>query len=277
VDLKELREPFHPSELEWRVQSSGTKDGRPWARVLVYVTNRAIMARLDAVCGPEHWRNEFIAGPGGGILCGLSIYVGEALGWVTKWDGASETDIEAVKGGLSAAMKRAAVQWGIGRYLYQLEEGWAVVSDAGTHSAKTKEGQWFRWDPPALPAWALPEGYGGATTERERTEAAHAARAERPTARPQLVPNAPAMPAPLATVGRDEYGDAPAASAPAAAPAPHGAPSPLDPDAVRCPTCDGRMWDNRADKRNPKAPDFKCRDKSCDGVIWPPRDAKRAG
>lgn len=32
------------------------------------------------------------------------------------------------------------------------------------------------------------------------------------------------------------------------------------------------MWDNRENKRNPKAPDFKCKDRSCDGVIWPPRD-----
>lgn len=31
------------------------------------------------------------------------------------------------------------------------------------------------------------------------------------------------------------------------------------------------MWDNRLSKRNPKAPDFKCRDRSCDGVIWPAR------
>ena len=29
------------------------------------------------------------------------------------------------------------------------------------------------------------------------------------------------------------------------------------------------MWDNRLTKRNPRAPDFKCRDRSCDGVIWP--------
>ncbi len=34
------------------------------------------------------------------------------------------------------------------------------------------------------------------------------------------------------------------------------------------------MWDNRVGKRNPKAPDFKCKDRECDGVIWPPRDAK---
>ena len=43
-----------------------------------------------------------------------------------------------------------------------------------------------------------------------------------------------------------------------------------------CPKCQGPMWDNRVGKRNPKAPDFKCKDKSCDGVVWPPRDAARA-
>jgi hypothetical protein len=34
------------------------------------------------------------------------------------------------------------------------------------------------------------------------------------------------------------------------------------------------MWDNRLTKRNPKAPDYKCRDRSCDGVIWPPKGEK---
>jgi hypothetical protein len=42
-------------------------------------------------------------------------------------------------------------------------------------------------------------------------------------------------------------------------------------DEPSCPKCGGRMWDNRVTKRNPRAPDFKCRDRSCDGVIWPPR------
>ncbi len=48
-------------------------------------------------------------------------------------------------------------------------------------------------------------------------------------------------------------------------------------DEPQCPKCGGRMWDNRLTKRNPKAPDFKCRDRSCDGVIWPPRPAVSAG
>ena len=50
-------------------------------------------------------------------------------------------------------------------------------------------------------------------------------------------------------------------------------------DDPSCPTCGGRMWDNRGTpekpKQNPKAPDFKCRDKDCGGVIWPPRGPKK--
>src|SRR5436305_15309586 len=38
-----------------------------------------------------------------------------------------------------------------------------------------------------------------------------------------------------------------------------------------CPKCQGPMWDNREGKRNPKAPDFKCKDRECDGVVWPSR------
>lgn len=43
-----------------------------------------------------------------------------------------------------------------------------------------------------------------------------------------------------------------------------------------CPKCGGRMWDNRISKRNPKAPDYKCRDRSCDGVVWPAKAGKPA-
>lgn len=47
-------------------------------------------------------------------------------------------------------------------------------------------------------------------------------------------------------------------------------------DAPSCPKCGGRVWDNRLTKRNPKAPDWKCRDRSCDGVIWPPKEPPSA-
>lgn len=52
---------------------------------------------------------------------------------------------------------------------------------------------------------------------------------------------------------------------------PEGAPD--APPAPPCPKCGGEMWDNRESKRNPRAPDFKCKSAACDGVIWPPREA----
>jgi len=166
MNLSKLKDCFPATDIEWRVQSSGMRGGKPWAMVLAYVTNRAIMERLDTICGPQNWKNEFQPAPGGGILCGISIKCGDE--WVTKWDGAENTDIEPIKGGLSGAMKRAAVQWGPGRYLYKLDTGWAAFTENGAHSDliyPTKEdqkrktnGKYHKWDPPQLPAWALPVG-----------------------------------------------------------------------------------------------------------------------
>jgi hypothetical protein len=51
---------------------------------------------------------------------------------------------------------------------------------------------------------------------------------------------------------------------------------PLALDEPSCPKCGGRMWDNRLSKRNPKAPDYKCRNRSCDGVIWPAKPGQKA-
>jgi len=41
---------------------------------------------------------------------------------------------------------------------------------------------------------------------------------------------------------------------------------------IKCPICNGEMWDNTKNKLNPKAPDYKCKDKNCKGVIWPSKD-----
>lgn len=173
INFKALGECFHADEIEWRLQQAGDKNGKIWAISVPYVTNRAIMQRLDDVVGPANWKNEFAQGPEGGVLCGLSIKVdGE---WVTKWDGAENTDIEGVKGGLSGAMKRAAVQWGIGRYLYGLDETFANVSDNGKLRGKTKDGKPFKWDPPRLPDWALP---GETKEEPAKTHSLSDARSE---------------------------------------------------------------------------------------------------
>jgi len=154
INFKALQDYFEADAIEWRIQQAGEKHGRVWAICVPYVTNRAIQVRLDEVVGPENWRNEFLPGPDGGVMCGLSVRVGGE--WVTKWDGAENTDVEGVKGGLSGAMKRAAVQWGIGRYLYALDETFAQVHENGRFRGKTREGKVFRWDPPQLPREVIP-------------------------------------------------------------------------------------------------------------------------
>jgi hypothetical protein len=159
----QLTAPFPALEIEWRMGQTGTKksNGQPWGKCFAYITNRAIMSRLDEVAGPAAWRNEYrfetiksSAGDKPLCLCGLSLLIEGQ--WVTKWDGAEPTDIETGKGALSDSMKRAAVQWGIGRYLYRLEEGWAEFTPEGANNVKI-DGTWHRWNPPQLPAWALPE------------------------------------------------------------------------------------------------------------------------
>ena len=93
-----------------------------------------------------------------------------ALQWVTRWDGSEvvgSNTIDKVKSTMSSAMKRTGVQWGIGRYLYQFDVGFATVKPVDTrrqtdtnngfiyHENKKKQEK-FQWKPPALEAWALP-------------------------------------------------------------------------------------------------------------------------
>ena len=160
-ELSKLANKFPEIDIEWRIGMAGIKsDGEIWAKCLAYITNRAIMQRLDDVCGPENWKNEFIEWHGTSQLCGISIKVdGE---WITKWDGADQTHTEATKGGLSDSMKRAGYQWGIGRYLYSLKEGWAKVHENGMMRGQYKDKGakkvcYFRYDPPPLPKCALPD------------------------------------------------------------------------------------------------------------------------
>ena len=130
---RELTQPFAPADLEWRLQVTNKEQMRGMA--VPYVTSRAIQDRLDNVVGSENWCNKFMVWQESGNkraqLCGLSIYLEERKEWVTKWDGAEDTDIEPVKGGLSDAMKRAAVQWGIGRILYWLAPVWVNIAPRG--------------------------------------------------------------------------------------------------------------------------------------------------
>lgn len=131
-------EPFAAADLEWRLQ--WTNESFTSGRAVPYVTNRAIQNRLDEVVGPENWKNEFRPwhddpkSKKSSQLCGISIYFEERKEWICKWDGAEDSDVESVKGGLSDSMKRAAVQWGIGRILYSLDAVFVDVEKKGKNA-----------------------------------------------------------------------------------------------------------------------------------------------
>jgi hypothetical protein len=89
---------------------------------LAYLDARDVQDRLDLVCGPENWQCEYSETVKGRVICRIGIRVNDE--WVWKADGAGDTAVEGEKGGISDAFKRAAVPWGIGRYLYRLSAPW---------------------------------------------------------------------------------------------------------------------------------------------------------
>mgnify|MGYP000012157790 FL=1 len=97
-----LQYPFTANEIEWRVLHT-TKD-KSKGQVAAYVDSRAIQDRLDAVLGRENWQNRFCTVQGKDNasttqVCELSIYYPDRGEWITKSNGAGNTDIEPVKGG----------------------------------------------------------------------------------------------------------------------------------------------------------------------------------
>ena len=122
--FEQLASPFDPSEVDWRMGST-TKDKKR-SMALAYIDARTVMDRLDVVCGPAGWQNRYVM-EGTKTVCEIGILCGDT--WVWKADGAGDSDIEAEKGALSDAFKRAAVRWGIGRYLYTLDSPWVDIAE----------------------------------------------------------------------------------------------------------------------------------------------------
>lgn len=135
-DIKLLFAEFPKDAISWRAQSL-TRDGDK-AMALAYIDARDVMDRLDSVLGAENWSDRYdFSGPR--TICYLSIKIdGE---WVTKADGAGDTAVEAEKGAISDAFKRAAVKWGVGRYLYGLDAPWVPCE---TYERGGKH-HWKRW------------------------------------------------------------------------------------------------------------------------------------
>ena len=138
---KQLKEPFNPAVISWRV--GATNKDKTSGIALAYIDARDVMKRLDDVCG-DNWQVEY---PFDGC-CRIGIKVNDE--WLWRSNGAGETQVEGEKGKFSDAFKRAAVLWGVGRYLYYLDNTWVKIKPQGRSFVLAEL--------PNLPKWALPKG-----------------------------------------------------------------------------------------------------------------------
>jgi hypothetical protein len=135
---------FQPSEVKFKpAVISGNR-----ALALAYVDVRAVQNRLDEVCGVAGWQDSYRVLPDGAVICRLRLKIGEQ--WVTKVDVGSPSgqpdNGDRTKAAFSDALKRAAVKFGVGRYLYRLPRQWCDYDPQKREFVRV----------PALPAWAVP-------------------------------------------------------------------------------------------------------------------------
>ena len=125
-----LAAAFPEDEIEYlpRTPSNGK------ARAAAYIDARSVMRRLDAVVGVGNWSFDFeVLAPEGKMVKGKLTVLG-----VCKCDaGESDAEGEALKSAVSDALKRCAVHFGIGRYLYYLPAVWAPFDPQKRHFTET--------------------------------------------------------------------------------------------------------------------------------------------
>ena len=133
-----LKRPFPVAAVSFRKGPGSSKE-------LAYITARDVMQRLDEVFGVDGWEDSYDY-VGGRMICTLRCRFGSE--WVSKSDGADDSQIEGAKGGISDALKRASVKYGIFRYAYH------PGAFNGRQASK----------------WATPEGYDEIMAQREGAE-----------------------------------------------------------------------------------------------------------
>lgn len=162
VMLAKLADPLPPGELKWHIAGSTRLASGIEAFCRPHASFRAIQAQLDRVCGLAGWQTAVQDHGGPRLQCGIGVRVGDE--WLWRWDGTGSLEpTERMKSAGAGnadhanGFKRAAAQFGIGKYLDRVPRLRAYVSDDGRFYGVDRDtGEEFRWDPPAVPTWALP-------------------------------------------------------------------------------------------------------------------------
>ena len=105
-----------PIEHQWRVQSFSKS--KPSATVMAYIDQRDLMEVLDKYC-IYGWQKKYEE-VAGNLFCSIGIIMPDgSIHW--RSDCGVESNQDAEKGRASDAAKRAGVNWGIGRFLYDMK------------------------------------------------------------------------------------------------------------------------------------------------------------
>ncbi|MFI5255865.1 MAG: Rad52/Rad22 family DNA repair protein [Gemmatimonadales bacterium] len=238
-----LAAPLPPGVISWRQDGRLVpREGRHVARFVAYIEANTVRERLDSVV-PGEWDLTLELLPqvvgldedSNQGACSFKARL-QILGVIREDVGTGKDYKQAA----TDAFKRAAVRFGIAHELYGYEQNWVQMDGDGKYAKPIED-----------PAVAYVRRYG------------------KPNSAVAMTPGRAASATRIDSVGDLALANEPAPSVDVTAATPVRATDPLALDEQSCPNCGGRMWDNRLTKRNPKAPDFKCRDRSCDGVIWP--------
>lgn len=108
-----LLKPFRDELVEWRENK------------FAYIEARAVMSRLDEVVGPGNWSFDYDVvhkDERGAVIGGaLTVYGVRKCDVGEHWKASDKDRVEVFKSAVSDALKRCAVHFGVGRYLYHLE------------------------------------------------------------------------------------------------------------------------------------------------------------
>lgn len=147
MELKLLLENLKkPVSYKWKIQSVPKENkNKPWewknGNCVAYIDARDCMDTLDMYC-EEGWQNEFYEVKGK-VFCKVGIKInGEWLWKSDSWALEENENVEyetTSKGETSDAFKRACVQWGIGRFLYEKDIIWISHEEYEANRFKINE------------------------------------------------------------------------------------------------------------------------------------------
>jgi hypothetical protein len=161
--LEKLREPFDPDCIFWKPQAVNKAKDR--AVAAAYADPRAYQDRLNEVVGPNSWGTTYQVivippqpGPDpkdwknrwtykGKVFVVATVSI-DGLGFHSDTGESDVIDENSITSASAQAFKRAVVQFGVGRYLYDLPKNQWVAYDDTTKRIT---------EPPELPEWAIPK------------------------------------------------------------------------------------------------------------------------